>query len=893
MVAEKTTGRSTPPEDRKNWTWKDARTAGTRRMREAAKGVLNLGRPAFQTSGDPGPLAPQSIFSRDEKKTWAGSTDQARRPFPGRATNTRHPADLETDSIFRGFFNEQKTIFTFKGSDISPNGRLPEYAGRESDYRAPEHHARRELLRPSEKSLHPGNEFKAFSARGDQLLRHKDLEEVGLSGADLADFATETLGQPETEPVARFQGTPAPVQSTENSGTDSGSEVASSEVGAEPTDEGRGIINEDFIAEEAPVEESQKGISPRPSAASVGEPSGDISHFNTPEGTSSERMEHDSNAPGSQGLAEANSTFGESISREAARPRFSLEEDEPVDNGEASIPEETEKAEENPVSWPPDPREHSRETVSARAEAQPERPEPVVGRAERIERIRNDPEMDAYEKQVAIARILTTPLEHEKARKPKRKGRYQLDASTLKKNHGVHTVDNFEVEQTRVKLVKTLKDFGIEARVLDVEKGPILTTYAIELGRGIKLSKVTNIQDELKLSLEVTSVRVAPMPGRSTIGVEIPNKKRARVFLGDLINDPGFRDPSWRIPVALGKDIVGQNFFVDLAKQPHMLIAGATGAGKSVALNAMVLSMLYRFSPEELKFIMVDPKVVELQLYNNIPHLLMPVITDPQQAAKALSWTVMEMEKRYTLLSALKTRDLATYNHKVGQLKKQAGLPGIDHLAELEKLPYLVVVIDELGDLMVQCGKDVEGSITRISQKARAVGIHLVMATQRPSVDVITGVIKANCPARVALKVTQKTDSRTILDENGAETLLGAGDLLYKSPNLSDLRRVQTPFVSEEEVQQVVEEVKHFGDANYIELETEVETKSEEGGEDRDEADIDEAWEVIKSDGKASASYLQRRLRWGYNRAANAIEVLEERGFIGPQIGSKPREILK
>jgi S-DNA-T family DNA segregation ATPase FtsK/SpoIIIE len=380
---------------------------------------------------------------------------------------------------------------------------------------------------------------------------------------------------------------------------------------------------------------------------------------------------------------------------------------------------------------------------------------------------------------------------------------------------------------------------------------------------------------------------VAPIPGKSTVGIEIPNRHRDPVSLGEMTRlDPEFFSKSRDLSIVLGKDISGANIYVDLAKLPHLLIAGATGAGKSVYMNSAIASLLYTQSPEDVRFIMIDPKMVELKLYEGIPHLLMPVITDVKKASKALNWAVQEMEYRYTILSKARCRDIRSYNEKYSQSELFKGEE------KRNKMPYIILLIDELADLMMVSAKDVEDSIIRLTQKARAVGIHVIMATQRPSVDVITALIKANCPARISFHVAQRTDSRTILDSNGAETLLGRGDMLYKSPVSTELKRIQAPLITEKEIEMIVSETRKFGDPSYIELDDEY-GNDEEGADSIDEGLFNEAWAIIKESGKTSTSYIQRRLRIGYNRAANLIEVLERRGYISEAMGNRPREILR
>lgn len=435
------------------------------------------------------------------------------------------------------------------------------------------------------------------------------------------------------------------------------------------------------------------------------------------------------------------------------------------------------------------------------------------------------------------------------------------------------------------KIEEIISQFGIESKVVSMERGPIITRYELTIPNGVRLSKITSLSDELKYFLAVTNIRiVAPIPGKSTIGIEVPNLHREDVHLTELLRESSLAKVQGGLSICIGKDISGKSMNIDLTKLPHLLVAGTTGSGKSVCLNSMITSLIFTRSPEELRFIMIDPKMVEMTLYEDIPHLLMPVITDPKKATRALAWAIQEMEARYLSVSSLKCRDFQSYNQKVEDWAHKKGYM---------KMPYIVIFIDELSDLMMVSGRDLEEQITRISQKSRAVGIHLVMATQRPSVDVITGLIKANCPARMAFQVAQKTDSRTILDANGAESLLGKGDFLYRSPTASDLVRVQAPFVTEAEIESIVEESKKLGQPNYVEINLEEETSESSDAFEEDEKLIEDSWRVISSEGKASGSLLQRHLRIGYNKAARVIEILEKRGIISAQIGSKPREILK
>ena len=433
-----------------------------------------------------------------------------------------------------------------------------------------------------------------------------------------------------------------------------------------------------------------------------------------------------------------------------------------------------------------------------------------------------------------------------------------------------------------------MREYGIQGKIAATCRGPILTLYEIKLEPGIKVSRVIGIQNEICMNLEAPSIRIiAPIPGKSTIGIEIPNTVRSQVLLRQLLPMP-----KGGLNIVIGQDISGKNQYAALNKLPHLLIAGATGAGKSVYLNTVITSLLYAHSPEEIRFVMIDPKMVELKLYEGIPHLLLPVITDVHHANKALRWLVDEMERRYMILSRFRCRDICSYHSLVSQtddtsLEKEEDL--------LQPMPYIVVFIDELSDLMMVAAKEVEDSIIRLTQKARAVGIHIIMATQRPSVDVITALIKANCPARVSFQVAQRTDSRTILDANGAENLLGRGDSLYKSPQSTMLTRIQAPLVSESEIEEIVKKAQSFGKPKYadLELESQDEGNTSSGEDDIDESLFQQALDIVLQSGKTSTSYLQRRMRIGYNRSANLIEMMEQRGYLSHFSGNSPREILK
>ena len=472
---------------------------------------------------------------------------------------------------------------------------------------------------------------------------------------------------------------------------------------------------------------------------------------------------------------------------------------------------------------------------------------------------------------------------------PKKNTEYYLSHRILTKKAEKKSDPLFKLEAEKLGLhiQDIIKQYGYDSKVQSYQKGPIITRYELTPPQGVKLGRITSLTDELKLNLAVKSIRmVAPIPGKSTIGIEVPNKHRDDVFLADMLKESSALNTSKDLSIIIGRDsITGEAISIDLNKLPHLLVAGTTGSGKSVSMNSMICSIIFTKSPEDVRFVMIDPKMVELALYEDIPHLLMPVITDPRKATKALSWAVQEMEVRYNLVSELKCRDLKSYNEKVtNSLKFSKG--------RYHHMPYIVIFIDELSDLMMVSGKELEDYITRISQKSRAVGIHLVMATQRPSVDVITGLIKANCPARMAFHVAQKTDSKIILDYSGADALLGKGDFLYKSPTSPDLQRIQAPYISEDEIEKIVSDSRKYADPEFVDINLDEESFQEESSEE-DEASFEEAWLIVKNDRKASASYLQRRLRIGYNKAARLMELMEERGYVGPQVGSKPREILR
>ena len=448
----------------------------------------------------------------------------------------------------------------------------------------------------------------------------------------------------------------------------------------------------------------------------------------------------------------------------------------------------------------------------------------------------------------------------------------------------------------RARLIeKKALEFEVEGTVHHIHPGPVVTTFEFKPEAGVKYSKVTSLGDDLCLALKAESIRIDRIPGKSTVGVEVPNDERAIIVLRELLESREYAQTNYRLPLALGKDITGKIVVSDLQKMPHLLTAGSTGTGKSVSINAMILSLLFRSRPDQVKMILIDPKRLELGLYQDIPHLLVPVVTEPKIAQNALRWAVAEMESRYKRLAKRGVRNLEVYNAQVQQLP----IPGLDGQADgneedREPIPYIVIVIDELADLMMTAPREVEESITRLAQMARAVGIHLILATQRPSVDVITGLIKANFPARISFRVASKVDSRTILDSNGAEQLLGRGDMLFLPPGSSRLVRVHGPLITEEEVIQIVDFLKKQGTPNYNESILESPEERFEAAETDGAVDdlYDEAVKIVIEMGKASTSALQRRLRIGYGRAASLLDSMERDGIIGPPDGTKPRAVL-
>lgn len=461
---------------------------------------------------------------------------------------------------------------------------------------------------------------------------------------------------------------------------------------------------------------------------------------------------------------------------------------------------------------------------------------------------------------------------------------YRLpDISLLDDNvHNNITNEKREAIESADILLKTLKSFGIDCKLVQINRGPTITRYELQPAPGVKVSRITNLSKDIALNLAKSDVRIeAPIPGKAAVGIEVPNNNKSDVFLKELIVSKEYKDDTISIPFAIGKDIAGKNMVADIASMPHLLIAGATGSGKSVCINALLMSILFRAKPDDIKLILIDPKVVELNIYNGLPHLLIPVVTDPRKAANALGWAVQEMSNRYDIFAQNSVRDITSYNNK----------KRIENKKE-EIIPKIVIVIDELADLMMVAAGEVEDSITRLAQLARAAGIHLVIATQRPSVDVITGTIKANISARIAFSVSSYIDSRTILDSSGAEKLLGKGDLLYHPVGTNKHIRIQGVFVSDEEVRRIIAFIKNQKyTAEDNEVEEEIINVQINKDNDYDEY-LQRAAEMVVMEGQASVSYMQRKLKVGYSRAARIIDQLEEIGIVGPHEGSKPRKVL-
>jgi len=468
------------------------------------------------------------------------------------------------------------------------------------------------------------------------------------------------------------------------------------------------------------------------------------------------------------------------------------------------------------------------------------------------------------------------------AARPIARGDWKLPPLSLlsKSDQVQEKIDNEVYYKLSKQLEQKLKNFGVSGKVVGISPGPVVTTYEYSPAPGVKINKIAGLADDLALGLKAQSVRVVgSVPGKAALGIEIPNEIRQVVYIRELIGTEKYRANSHKLTIALGLDVIGNLAMANLAKMPHLLIAGATGAGKSVGINTIIASILYNATPQEVRFLMVDPKRIELSGYEGIPHLLHPVVVDPKLASRALNWAVREMERRYLLLEEAKVKSFDSYNE-----------------VNEEKLPYIVVIVDELADLMMVASKDVEAAIARLAQMARAAGIHLILATQRPSVDVLTGLIKANFPTRISFKVSSKIDSRTILDASGAEHLLGAGDMLFLAPGTANIKRIHGAYISEKETADIVEFWKRQGSSSYDEavmqeIEKEPSGVGGDGDEDFDER-YDEAVALVTEAGQASISMVQRRLRVGYNRAARMIETMEKEGIVGPADGAKPREVI-
>lgn len=526
-------------------------------------------------------------------------------------------------------------------------------------------------------------------------------------------------------------------------------------------------------------------------------------------------------------------------------------------------------------------------------------------------------------------RLIDTPkkrVEAKKARKEvaqsslellERHGDYELPSTSLLNKIPArstkHQLNESALEQNARMLESVLMDFGVQGEITRVRPGPVVTLYELEPAPGIKSSRVIGLADDIARSMSAISARIAVIPGRNAIGIELPNAHRDTVYMREMLEDDLFVETECKLPLILGKDIGGEAIITDLARMPHLLVAGTTGSGKSVAINTMITSLVYHLTPDQCRFIMIDPKMLELSVYDNIPHLLAPVVTEPGKAVVALKWTVKEMENRYRLMSNLGVRNIDGYNKRIEDAVKKSeelfrtvqtgfdpetGKPITEKVAlDMNALPYIVVVVDEMADLMLVAGKEIEGSIQRLAQMARAAGIHIIMATQRPSVDVITGVIKANFPTRISFQVTSKIDSRTILGEQGGEQLLGQGDMLYMAGG-GRITRVHGPFISDKEVEKIVDFLKLQGAPSYDEAITRDDSEEmpgefeEEEESEAERALYNQAVEIVTREQKASTSYVQRRLKIGYNRAARIIEKMEQEGIVGAANHVGKREVL-
>jgi DNA segregation ATPase FtsK/SpoIIIE, S-DNA-T family len=513
----------------------------------------------------------------------------------------------------------------------------------------------------------------------------------------------------------------------------------------------------------------------------------------------------------------------------------------------------------------------------------------------------------ARDANLRLVRPVQVPDKTPRPRSPK--GSYRLPQLSLLDVPPVEhaRIDEAAVERSARVLEQKLLDFGVQGQVVEVQPGPVVTMYKLEPGAGVKVSQIVNLADDLSMALRAATVRIlAPVPGEAVVGIEVPNRKREKVYLREILEADQFSAAQSQLMIALGKDISGQPVAADLATMPHLLIAGATGTGKSVSIHTMIASILFNATADDVRFILIDPKMLELSVYEGIPHLLVPVVVDPEKAAAALLWATREMEARYRMMRDLGVRNIDGYNRTLGnggelvELRRGGTAENnndnaewVDTSIKHRKLPKILIVIDELADLLLSEGKTVERDITRLAQKARAAGIHLILATQRPSVDVITGLIKANLPARISLQVTSRVDSRTILDSIGAERLLGAGDMLFMPPGTAKLRRLHGPFVSETEIRKVCNFLRAQGSPDYhMEiLETAVAGVGDGDGPQEKDDLYDESVRIVMETGQASISMIQRRLRIGYNRAARMVEQMEREGLVLPADGARPREV--
>src|SRR6185436_6839753 len=545
--------------------------------------------------------------------------------------------------------------------------------------------------------------------------------------------------------------------------------------------------------------------------------------------------------------------------------------------------------------------------------------EPSFGPASLVEEFEDEGEEDITAPSYRITRTASKEKKKHTGLSPAPRSDEPYDPPPLKllqQTRGARGrgVSDEVLQENARELEGVLQDFGVKGEITNVRPGPVVTLYELEPAPGTKSSRVIGLADDIARSMSAIAARVAVVPGRNAIGIELPNDRREVVLLRELLETSDFEETDARLALALGKNIGGEPIIVDLSRMPHLLIAGTTGSGKSVGINTMILSLLYRLSPDQCKFIMIDPKMLELSAYDGIPHLLAPVVTDPKKAVVALKWTVREMEERYKRMSKLGVRDIKGYNNRIlhaeakGEVLTRTVQTGFDRQTgraiyeqeemDYDVMPYVVVIVDEMADLMMVAGKDIEAAVQRLAQMARAAGIHLITATQRPSVDVITGTIKANFPTRISFQVTSKIDSRTILGEQGAEQLLGQGDMLFMAGG-GRITRVHGPFVSETEVEKVVKHLKAQGQPSYIEQVTQDEDEEDplglgaEGEEGEDGGLYRQAVEIVLREGKASTSFIQRKLQIGYNRAARLVERMEEEGIVSPANHAGKREILR